>query len=83
MAGWGGVAGEEFKMTTSKAIAELEKRHAWVLDKLERTGSHYLSAEASALEHGIDALAEKLLQERRARAARSAVLEMLNGRVDV
>ena len=70
-------------MTTSKAITELEKRHAWVIDKLEKTGSHYLSAEASALEHAIDALADRLLRERSARTARRAVLEMLNGRVDV
>lgn len=70
-------------MTTSKAITELEKRHAWVLDKLEQTGNSYLSAEASALEHAIDALADRLLRERTARAARKAVLEMLSGRVDV
>jgi len=64
-------------MSTSKAMATLEERHAYLIKKFEETRSSYVIAEAVAVEHALDALAEKLLRDRQARAARHAMLQHL------
>jgi len=64
-------------MTTSKAMAALEERHAYLIRKFKDTGSSYAIAEAVAVEHALEALAEKLLRDRQARAARHAMLQHL------
>ena len=66
-------------MTTSKAMATLEDRHAYLIRKFEETRSSYVIAEAVAVEHALDALAEKLLRDRVARAARHAMLQHVGG----
>jgi hypothetical protein len=66
-------------MTTSKAMATLEERHAYLISKFKETRSSYVIAEAVAVEHALDALAEKLLRDRVARAARHAMLQQLPG----
>jgi hypothetical protein len=62
-------------MTTSKAMAVLEERHAYLIDKFAATKSSYVIAEAVAVEHALDALAEKLLRDRQLRAARHAMMQ--------
>ncbi len=64
-------------MTTSKSMAVLEERHAYLIRKFEETRSSYVIAEAVAVEHALDALAEKLLRDRQARAARHAMMQHL------
>jgi len=64
-------------MSTSKAMAVLEERHAYLIRKFEETQSSYVIAEAVAVEHALDALAEKLLRDRQLRSARHATMTLL------
>jgi beta-lactamase class D len=64
-------------MSTAKSMAVLEERHAYLIRKFEETRSSYVIAEAVAVEHALDALAEKLLRDRQARAARHTMLQHL------
>ena len=66
-------------MTTTKAMHVLEERHTYLLTKFQETRSAYVIAEAVAVEHALDALAEKLLRDRVARAARHAMLQHVGG----
>lgn len=65
-------------MTTSKAMAVLEERHRYLIQKFEETRSSYVIAKAVAVEHALDALAEKLLRDRQARAARHTMMQHLS-----
>ena len=62
-------------MSTAKAMATLEERHRYLIQKFEETRSSYVIAEAVAVEHALDALAEKLLRDRQARSARHAMMQ--------
>jgi len=64
-------------MSTAKAMATLEERHRYLIQKFEETRSSYVIAEAVAVEHALDALAEKLLRDRQLRSARHTMLQHL------
>ena len=67
-------------MSTSKAIAALERRHEYLIKRMQSEGqiNGFIMEECSALEAALDALASKLLADRTARAARYAMIALVN-----
>jgi len=69
-------------MSPSHAIKILEQRHEYLLGRVQIEESaakrNYTLAEAAALEIGIEAIAEDILEYRELRAARYAVQQHLS-----